>query len=878
MERFVIEQLGGANRNNVEGVGNQPDIVRGFSLKRGGGYIPLGGINQSWLGERELSKILLSTDDFLLFSDSATPVSTTWRPAANLENRDWLAYDEGALTLLSGKGAWLANRLSTLAGDVFDNETTLFLVPRAGILAPWRRTEDGYEGGSWLLRTNGEFSTLPATSTATFSETAGSGLPADTYEVMWLVEGNTANGLAVEEIGKDTYTVSSAIESLTVSLSQVYQAGSAVRFYYRPSDSTSMERFSVLISDGANAPSATLGPLDSTFFASNDALVNFAPGRTEVHNARVWGAASDEALIPFVSDSAVTRSGGFMLLSSDKVDVLKQRATILAANNGLRSANDFIEIKIPYLNIRRTRKDIPIVLPLFDYYQAANGNKRMWGYLLWETDNQNPLFKVYFTADGTTAHELISVRPTISQLILGTRLNSILTTKELLLRWTFDSVTDNGDGSITAESSFFVSGGQITFTQTLDDVRVGTDTSAYTDWGSYTTSANNILALGKISDDFSPSPVIGTREMRVEYIKLGNGATVQALGDIADYDPSTSLTSWTSSGPNAESWSTNIKENMVVRYGPASADVAASPDINPDVTLVYSSTGSLNRGTLDNFLPLSPLTSTSITAITSTPAGLLVFMDNETFLVRGDPALADFSVQRLSGTIGNDRNVIPARLGSVVMPIYKGEIYAINLGGGDVDFGGSLVNVSTPVWLPNDPFVQVVGETVRNHIVATTASGRVYRLDVTRQQWLNDPFDEVTGLRWLSGACDCITYGTRYNVDGYFDVVDASIVGTPEVEWQKFDMGAKDTMKLWRRVEAYTQGTGDGSPELEYEIRGISGTVTGLDNGNGRWVFTLPRGMVGPTADLKLKFPGATSNLVVEPPVVIEYAVRYRER
>jgi hypothetical protein len=204
-------------------------------------------------------------------------------------------------------------------------------------------------------------------------------------------------------------------------------------------------------------------------------------------------------------------------------------------------------------------------------------------------------------------------------------------------------------------------------------------------------------------------------------------------------------------------------------------------------------------------------------------------------------------------------------------------VYAVNLGGGDVDFGGALSNVSQPVWKPDDPFVQVLGEAVRNHIIAVTNLGRVFRFDVITQQWVNDTFDEVNDLRYVLGAHIAQRYGTRYNVGGFLEVVDPTIIDTPLVKWADLDMGDKNLMKLWRRIEVFTNGS-SGSPVLRWSARGTSGVVNGIDKGNGRWVFTFPRGVVDVKADLEFEFVGAGSGFVFEPPVVIEFAPRYRQR
>jgi hypothetical protein len=55
-------------------------------------------------------------------------------------------------------------------------------------------------------------------------------------------------------------------------------------------------------------------------------------------------------------------------------------------------------------------------------------------------------------------------------------------------------------------------------------------------------------------------------------------------------------------------------------------------------------------------------------------------------------------------------------------------------------------------------------------------------------------------------------------------------------------------------------------------------TVTGVSSGNGVWVFNLKRGEVGVTADLEVAFPSMLLTDVIEPPVMIEVAPRYRSR
>lgn len=303
------------------------------------------------------------------------------------------------------------------------------------------------------------------------------------------------------------------------------------------------------------------------------------------------------------------------------------------------------------------------------------------------------------------------------------------------------------------------------------------------------------------------------------------------------------------------------------------------PVTQSDLTLVYSDTGSVNRGNPQNYVILTPLASSRITALASAPAGLLVFLEHETFLVRGDPALGDLAVQRLTGTLGCDLGVIPGRLGSTVLPIYGGEVYAVSLGGGDVDFGGDIQNLSLPVWDAEDAFVQVIGEPSRNQVVARTSAGRVFRYSTRDGKWFNDPFDEVSGLEGLLPARVPSSYGVRYLVGGNPQVVSAGVSDAASVSFSELDFGDKNLMKLFRRVEVFTPDASVGEvPSLAYDTRGASGSVSGQALGEGRWVFTLPRGLVGPTISLVLEFGLPEAGLVVEPPVAIEFARRYRQR
>jgi hypothetical protein len=878
MERLVIEKLEGAHRNSVEGVTNAPEVVKNLDFDRGGGYKPLGGIESNWLGDRTLSGILDENGEGILY-EAGDDVGTEWRPATFFGDAEVLAYDENGMALLEGSKLWFGNELSTLTGDRFTDDTTLALAPRAGILPPWSRDSTAITGSALYITTDGvlTYGTSAGTVDTPVTETAGTGVIAGTYEFIWWVEAPTDNGLVTYAVGFYSHTVSAEIESCSITLDTVFPVGSAIRFYYRPTTQDRFERFTVVISDGVNAPEATLdGDITAaTFVPTGDALVNFAGGRVEPHNGRMWGQGATPPFVGMIPSSQIIRTGGYMLVSGGTYTTEYQYGPVTGTNSVMAVVNDYVEMYLQRIAVTRPSSGKAVYIPLFSNLDAANDGFGIACFLSWQADETTPMVRLYYW-DGTTVIGLATFNVPLSQFSLGLASGSTVLISGVTIRGEVTGLTNTALDGWDYDTSWTVtldSGASVTKTS-------GSSGPQFTGWTTYQALASTELHIGRAYSGWSYLDLqsLGSRELRVGSLEVGNDVTTRALGDIEDYEPADGLT-WTSSSPSLETWTTSAVTNMVIAYETQDVtDEGENAVTNPALTLVYSTTGSVNRGSIDNFLTFSPLASSRITALSSTPAGLLVFMENETFLVRGDPATGDLASQRLSGTLGCDPGVIPARMGSVVMPIYKGEVFAVNLGGGDVDFGGSMVNISRPIWLPDDPFIQVVGEAKRQHVVARTAAGRVYRMDVSEQKWMNDPFDGETDLRWFLPADTDTLYGTRYNVGGYLDVVSDDLVATPLVAWTDLDGGDKNLMKLWRRMEVFTEGVGDGTPTLTYTARGASETVNGIDKGEGRWVFTFKRGIVSPTVGLQLEFLGATEDFVMEPPVVIEYVPRYRQR
>lgn len=357
--------------------------------------------------------------------------------------------------------------------------------------------------------------------------------------------------------------------------------------------------------------------------------------------------------------------------------------------------------------------------------------------------------------------------------------------------------------------------------------------------------------------------------------QLNSDAGTQVRIDPDDYSAGDSFTDASTSIV----WNLDragVSKGQILLQDLAAANIAR---LNTPSTIVYSDVGYVNfASTIDQFLQLELIASDEITALVSTPGGLVVFADNEAFLVRGDPSLPQsFSAQRFSSTIGCDDGVRPGRVGGTVFPIWKGRLYSMTLGMGDVDFGSGVQEIGAPIYDPEDPFVQVIGEPRTRQVLVRTNNGRVYRYSTDAQQWMNDVFDNEDGLTFLLPNAD--DNGSRYLVGTDLKTAKASSGDSPYVEWQDLDLGSKGMRKQWRRVRAYFGDDYVGTPTLEYEVGSSSGTITGSEEGAGWFTFTLPNGLVNEKmARLRITMVNASFGDEFEPPVVIEFVERYSRR
>lgn len=292
-------------------------------------------------------------------------------------------------------------------------------------------------------------------------------------------------------------------------------------------------------------------------------------------------------------------------------------------------------------------------------------------------------------------------------------------------------------------------------------------------------------------------------------------------------------------------------------------------------TLAWTEQNTLNLfNHLTSYQPISPKNSTAIVGLSSTQEGLLIFCQNETFIMRGDPSFIkaeryqDFNFNPLF-PIGLDEGCQPGELGPTVFTIWKGEVYQID---------GGFENISTPVFDRKDRFIQVVGEVERNCIVCLTQSGRTFYYYPANRFWGEGP----SNVRWIMPS-PTADGGTRYVLNStngkWFERMPREFTGATRsgtfsrVVWE-LDMGVKFMRKELAWVRLAVNQDFKTTATLTYRAdRGEAKTVTGRRKGD-ELLFPIKVGCVGRIFTLDFKFDRPWATDTIEAPLLCEFSPR----
>ncbi len=286
------------------------------------------------------------------------------------------------------------------------------------------------------------------------------------------------------------------------------------------------------------------------------------------------------------------------------------------------------------------------------------------------------------------------------------------------------------------------------------------------------------------------------------------------------------------------------------------ADIAYQVDLPPN-TIVWTDVGYINQTTPYAYQTLVPRTSASVTAITEHPAGVMVFMENEAFIMTGRfTSLADTRVSLYPQAVGADNGARITRVGSVIFTTWNGRLFA--LGDGEV----SLISRELT---DDSPFMAVGYDPVHAMLVARKENGRTYRYDIVRKVW----FDDIDGTLDLVQLADGVLYVRQYTDEnsetrvglfrlaGEYERVDDNPLyyrPRPEVWIESARMhivgNAVDLTPVKRLRAIYLQMRSEGPPNPHIEVYNETGalvaggdmipTLTSNTFGIARYHFRFP--------------------------------------
>lgn len=240
--------------------------------------------------------------------------------------------------------------------------------------------------------------------------------------------------------------------------------------------------------------------------------------------------------------------------------------------------------------------------------------------------------------------------------------------------------------------------------------------------------------------------------------------------------------------------------------------------------LTYTETGWANLISDQSFIPIQPTQSSNFTGMISTPSGLMVMFDNEIFLVTGDPAFGNVTVELFLDMIGCDLGSVPTRMGGLVFVVWDGRVWLLQ--------AAQAVDISRNQWRPDDQFVRVTAEPQSRSILAVTESGRVLRFFVDDQFWMTDPMnreDFVLGELLPNCVCDPDDY-TRF-VEPTGEVWITRTDGTPDtphIVYRDMDFGLPERRTPLYVAKMTFEGPIVGSEFVRTEVGYDSEALPGL--------------------------------------------------
>lgn len=291
-------------------------------------------------------------------------------------------------------------------------------------------------------------------------------------------------------------------------------------------------------------------------------------------------------------------------------------------------------------------------------------------------------------------------------------------------------------------------------------------------------------------------------------------------------------------------------------------------------SIIWTDPYSFNFSYDGNFLGFTSLlqSSAQLTGLASLPGGLVVFAENEAFLVTGNMDESQvIQVQRFPLPIGCDVGVTPCVWSTRAFTIWKGKLYS-------VDTGGGVEDVGLPIYNHQDPFHSVWVDDLSQDLIVRTTAGKIFRRSMHQQGWVNNVIEDVSPTdsgKFILPARTGVLYFDGTVIKELFR--GASTPSTqPQLAIGPIDCKQPDLEKQFLYVEVHIDNLpSNQNPTLEIDVDGTVRSGIVPRRIGSKLVYALP-GLLGKYIKMTFTAPSFANDTVWRPPVNIYYLPRRR--
>lgn len=301
-------------------------------------------------------------------------------------------------------------------------------------------------------------------------------------------------------------------------------------------------------------------------------------------------------------------------------------------------------------------------------------------------------------------------------------------------------------------------------------------------------------------------------------------------------------------------------------------------------TVIWTEPNHINIMNPFHYHTFVPRMSREINDIIPHPAGVMVLMDNETYVMSGKfTNITDTRVALYPQTIGLDKGARLGMLGPNVFTVWNGKIFQI--GDGEMRLVSATVDDDVH-------FTAALIDHPNSMLVGLKKDGRVLRYDLTRQVWFNDMDDclniaqTVQGIAYLRQTMSSYISTPTYVL---YKLADTQSPPTtlyyqiPQELWIDAVALNNEPLKRLRAIRFSLKSSGPAGPflriynesEIEVISQAMTPTVAANAFGLGRYQARFTPVIGYSPARIKISFSGFSFEM---PPFIeVDYEARNRK-